>query len=132
MPFFILKGIPFSGSASRRGGSHSSGSHHHSSNHGSSHGSSSGHYHGGSHSSSHGNNHNNHGGNSININNHQGSYGSHGYHGHGHYHGTPGIIPIPIFFGGVRYRYVYCEDPFQTWGYGYRVDGFGWDYGPCY
>lgn len=54
-----------------------------------------------------------------------------GYHGYG-YHGFGAIIPVPIFIGGVQYRYVYCDNPVLNWGYGYRVDGFGYGYGPCY
>lgn len=58
--------------------------------------------------------------------------GSRAYYGGGL--GIGGIIPIPIIYGGgYQQRYpVYCEDSYRSFGYGFRVNGGGWGYGPCY
>lgn len=54
-----------------------------------------------------------------------------------YYGGGGGFLPIPIFLGGGSYygsgrSPVYCDGYGQEYGYGYRVYGSGYGYGPCY
>lgn len=53
--------------------------------------------------------------------------------GYGGYGGI-GILPIGIGIGGYGYGSspVYCEGFSTGFGYGYRVYGGGYGYGPCY